>query len=110
MRVGKRAASRGIAVAALVFAVLGLTAQAQVVVKTPKSPACSKMKDEAACNGRESCTWSAEVRDAKGKVTKRGACRARPKGAQAPRQSPSNDTMEMMKKSKNLPEQKSDAH
>jgi hypothetical protein len=49
MRAGKTvAASRGIAAAALALAVLGLTAQAQVVVKTPKSPACSKMKDEAA--------------------------------------------------------------
>jgi hypothetical protein len=90
------------------IAVVSLTAQAVVVSKTPRPPACTKVKEESKCNARESCTWNAEVKDAKGKVTRRGACRARTKADARP-DTPTVDSMDMMKKSKNLPNQKYDA-
>jgi hypothetical protein len=98
----------GILAAAVALAFVGFAAQAEVVTKTPRPPACTKIKEEAKCKARESCTWTAEVKDAKGKVRSRGACRARAKGDARPAL-PSVDSMDMMKKSKNLPDQKYDA-
>ena len=49
---------------------------------------------------------NAEVKDAVGKVQKKGACKAKP----ALQKTQSNETTEMMKKSKGLPEQKYPAH
>jgi len=70
----------GISAAAVALTVLGFTAQAQMKEKAaPKPPACSKIKDEAACKARDNCTWTAEVKDAKGKVKKKGSCKAKPK-------------------------------
>jgi hypothetical protein len=64
----------GISAAAVALTVLGFTAQAQMKEKAaPKPPACSKIKDEAACKARDNCNWTAEVKDAKGKVKKKGS-------------------------------------
>ena len=70
----------GISAAAVALTVFGFTAQAQMKEKAaPKPPACSKIKDEVACKARDDCMWSPEVKDAKGKVKKKGACKAKPK-------------------------------
>ena len=92
-----------ILLASAAIAVLAFGAQAQLVVKAPKAPACSKIKDEAACNANDKCAWTI------GKLRKTGACRASGKGAKAPQGRPAVDTMDMMKKSKGLPEQKYEA-
>lgn len=68
----------GLSAAAVAFTVFGYTAEAQDK-KAPKPPACSKIKDDAACTAREDCTWRAEVKDAKGKVKTKAACIKKPK-------------------------------
>jgi len=70
----------GVSAAAVALTVLGFTAQAQMkkedaAKKPPPPPACSKLKDAAACKARADCVWSDEV----GKVTKKAACKAKPK-------------------------------
>ena len=70
----------GISTAAVALTVFGYTATAQTKKEAaPKPPACSKIKDDAACTAREDCTWSPEVKNKKGKVTKKAACKAKPK-------------------------------
>ena len=70
----------GISAAAVAITVLGYTAQAQEKkAAAPKPPACTKIKEDAACTAREDCAWSAEVKDKNGKVTKKGSCKAKPK-------------------------------
>jgi hypothetical protein len=74
----------GVSAAAVALTVLGFTAQAQMkkedaAKKPPPPPACSKIKDAAACKARDDCVWSDEVKNDKGKVTKKAACKAKPK-------------------------------
>lgn len=71
----------GISAAAVALTVFGFTAQAQKKEDkaAPKPPACSKIKDGAACKARDDCVWTDEVKDDKGKVKKKGSCKAKPK-------------------------------
>ena len=73
----------GISAAAVALTIFGFAAQAQVkkddTKAAPKPPACSKVKDEAGCTARTDCMWSPEVKDDKGKVKKKGACKTKPK-------------------------------
>jgi hypothetical protein len=46
----------------------------------PKPPTCNSLKEEAACEAREDCTWVAAVVDSKsGKERRKAYCRAKPK-------------------------------
>jgi hypothetical protein len=47
--------------------------------KAPKPPACSTLKDEFACRGRDDCQWNAAVLDTKtGKEKRKAACGPKP--------------------------------
>ena len=72
----------GISAAAVALTVFGFTAQAQMKKEdkaAPKPPACSKIKDAVACKARDDCVWTDEVKNDKGKVTKKATCKAKPK-------------------------------
>ena len=75
----------GFSAAATVFAVFayGASAQEKKAAPAKKPAACSTLKDLTACNAREDCSWADEVKDAKGKVKSKAACKAKPK-AKAP--------------------------
>jgi hypothetical protein len=79
----------GLSGAALALLLLGLGAQAQTPPKTDTAPkataakakkpaACRTVKAQAGCEERSDCSWVGESKDAKGKVTKRAYCRAKP--------------------------------
>ncbi|RTL72547.1 MAG: hypothetical protein EKK41_03995 [Hyphomicrobiales bacterium] len=73
----------GTAAAAAAFAVLASTAQAQekkvdTKTATKKPPACNSLKVQTGCEARSDCNWVGEVKDGKGKVTKKAYCRANP--------------------------------
>jgi hypothetical protein len=76
----------GISAAAVALALFAYGAQAQAPkTDAPKAaakkapPKCTTLKDEAACNARDDCTWSPEVKDAKGKVKTKASCKVKPK-------------------------------
>jgi hypothetical protein len=75
----------GISAATVALALFGYAAQAQAPKKeapkaaAKKPAACTTLKDEAACKARDDCNWTAEVKDAKGKVKTKAACKAKPK-------------------------------
>jgi hypothetical protein len=47
--------------------------------KAPKPPACSTLKDEFACRGRDDCQWVAAVIDSKtGKEKRKAYCGRKP--------------------------------
>jgi hypothetical protein len=47
--------------------------------KAPKAPACSTLKDEFACRGRDDCQWVAAVIDSKtGKEKRKAYCGRKP--------------------------------
>jgi hypothetical protein len=66
--------------AALALFAYGASAQEKKPAPPKKPAACTSLKTEAACTARDDCTWTAEKKDAKGKVTKKGSCKAKPKG------------------------------
>ena len=76
----------GISAATVAVALFGYAAQAQAP-KAPaakKPPACTTLKDEAACKARDDCTWVSEVVDAKTKKVKtKAACKAKPPAKKA---------------------------
>ena len=79
MRISLRKAF-GLSATAVALSVFGFAAQAQMKEAKPAAPpACAKVKDEATCRARSDCDFVAEVKDAKGKVTKKAACKAKPK-------------------------------
>jgi hypothetical protein len=47
--------------------------------KAPRPPACSTLKDEFACRGRDDCQWNAAVVDTKtGKEKRKASCGPKP--------------------------------
>lgn len=71
----------GISAAAAAFAVFayGAAAQEKKAAPAKKPAACTTLKDLAACNAREDCTWVEEKKNKKGKVTAKAACKGKPK-------------------------------
>jgi hypothetical protein len=62
------------ATAALAFFAYGASAQDKKPMAPKKPPACTTIKDDAACKARDDCTWA----DPTGKA-KKGSCKAKPK-------------------------------
>jgi hypothetical protein len=85
--------SFGISAAAAALAVFSYAAQVQAQApkkEDPKAaakkepakkppPACTTLKTEAACKGRDDCVWTPESVDAKSKKKTKAACKAKPK-------------------------------
>lgn len=74
--------SLGISATAAALAAFGYAAQVQAQAKkepAKKPPACTTLKTEAACKGRDDCVWTPEGVDAKTKKKTKAACKAKPK-------------------------------
>jgi hypothetical protein len=68
----------GVATGVLLAASFG-NVSAETAPKPKKPPACSTLKDEAACKAREDCQWVAAVVDSKtGKEKRKAACTRAP--------------------------------
>ena len=71
-------ATFGILSAAAVI-VLAASFNVSAETKAPKPPACSTLKDEFACRGRDDCQWNAAVVDTKtGKEKRKASCGRKP--------------------------------
>lgn len=72
----------GTTLATAALALFAFGAQAQEKKADPKVPAkkaaCNSLKVQTACEARSDCNWVGEVKDAKGKITKKAYCRANP--------------------------------
>jgi hypothetical protein len=75
--------SFGISAAAAALAVFGYAAQVQAQAKKEPAkkpaPACTTMKTEAACKGRDDCVWTPAGVDEKTKKATKAGCKAKPK-------------------------------
>jgi hypothetical protein len=67
--------------AALALFAYGASAQEKKAAPAKKMAACTTLKTDAACTARDDCTWTAEVKDAKGKVKTKASCKAKPKAS-----------------------------
>ena len=72
-------ATFGILSAAAVILLAASFANVSAETKAPKPPACSTLKDEFACRGRDDCQWNAAVVDTKtGKEKRKASCGRKP--------------------------------
>ena len=72
-------ATFGILSAAAVIVLAASFSNVSAETKAPKPPACSTLKDEFACRGRDDCQWNAAVVDSKtGKEKKKASCGRKP--------------------------------
>jgi hypothetical protein len=72
-------ATFGILSAAAVIVLAASFSNVSAETKAPKPPACSTLKDEFACRGRDDCQWNAAVVDTKtGKEKKKASCGRKP--------------------------------
>jgi hypothetical protein len=73
-------ATFGILSAAAVILLATSFSNVSAQTKAPRPPACSTLKDEFACRGRDDCQWNAAVLDTKsGKEKRKASCGPKPK-------------------------------